>query len=412
MKSTNQEKKNIVIAGGGFAGVRAALDLDNYLHDNRDYEIILIDRKNYQTYQSGLYEAATTEHAFVGAKKVKRTVAIPFSDIFGKTRVKVLEAYIDRIDTKSGRVITDARIVPFEYLVIAMGSVADFYDIKNLDKFGFTLKTLEDAMMIRNRIEEIVTKKDEARIVVGGAGFAGTEFAGELHNLLKQECRQHEKNPDNFKITLVEAATGFLPGLSEKVSAIVGNRMIQMGVESKFATRITEAAGDHVVLNMKEKLDCDLLIWTGGVRSVRLPLDCELVQDSKDRTLTRSVLNLENYPRIFIAGDNLGFIDPKTKKSVPQTAQEAINQAKTVARNIYRQIRGKPAASYIPGPIRYIIPASGKFAVLYSPNLIVAGFWGWVIRKFADLQYFFSVLPLYKALAYWLFENKIFMKND
>jgi NADH dehydrogenase len=408
----NFEKKNIVIVGGGFAGVRAALDLNNYLHDSHEYEIILIDRKDYQTYHAGLYEAATTEHELVAAKKVKRTVAIPYSDIFGKTKVKVFKAYVDRIDTKDGKVITDSRVLPFDYLVIAMGSVADFYGIPNLDKYGYTLKSLEDAIMIRNRVEDLVVKKDSAQIIIGGGGFAGAEFAGELHNLLKHECRDHGKDINKFKILVVEGGPSFLPGLSDKVSGIVSSRLAQMGIQSRFSSLITDVGSDHVTINMKERLESDLLIWTGGVRSCELPVDCQLERDKKNRTVTNPGLNLKNCPNIFVAGDNLCFVDPITNKIMPQTAQEAINQAKFVARNIYRSIRGKSLVPYHAGPVRYVIPVTGKFAVMYSPNLIISGFWGWVIRKLADLRYFMSVLPWSKALGYWLFENRIFIKND
>ncbi|OGE79974.1 MAG: hypothetical protein A2660_02660 [Candidatus Doudnabacteria bacterium RIFCSPHIGHO2_01_FULL_45_18] len=408
----NQEKKNIVILGGGYAGVRAALDLNNYLHDSSEYEIILIDRQDYQTYYSGLYEAAATEHALVDAKKVKRTVAIPFTEIFSKTRVKVFKAFIDRIDIAEGKVITDSRIMPFDYLVVAMGSVADFYGIPNLDKYGFTLKSLEDAIMIRNRVEELVVKKDSGQIIIGGGGFAGAEFAGELHNLLKHECQQHQKDPNNFKILVVEGGSNFLPGLSDKVSAIISHRTAQMGIEAKFSTLITEAGSGYVILNLKDRMECDLLIWTGGVKSCRLPVLINLERDKKDRTLVEPVLNLKNYPQVFVIGDNACVTDPKTKKATAQTAQEAINQAKYTAKNIYRSITQKPLLPYHAGPVRFIIPVTGKYAVFYTPNLIIAGLAGWVVRKLADLRYFSSILPIFTALKFWLFENKIFMKND
>ncbi len=411
-KQTTQEKKQIVILGGGFAGVRAALDLDDYLHDDENYEIILIDRKDYQCYHAGLYEAATTEHTLVAARKVKRTVAIPFSDIFPHTKVKVYKAYIERIDTVSGKVVTDSKIIPYDYLVVAMGSMADFYDIPNLDKYGYTLKNLEDAIMIRNRIEDLVMKNDQGQIIIGGGGFAGVEFASELHNLLKHECRDHQKDPSKFKILIVEGGTNFLPGLSEKVSGMVASRMAEMGVESKFSSLITEVGSDFVMLNMKDRMPADLLIWTGGVRSCVLPVDCALEHDKKDRTLTLPSLNLGHCTNIFIIGDNLCMVDPMTKKMVPQTAQEAVHQGKLAAKNIYRMIKNKTLLPYHPTSLRYVIPVGGKFAIMYSPNLIISGFWGWVIRKAADLRYFMSVLPIWKALGYWLFENNIFMKND
>lgn len=414
MKQNLVEKKNIVILGGGFAGVPAALELANYLKENDDYEIILVDKKSYQTYHAALYEAASTEHGLVEAKKVKRTVTIPYSDIFANTAVKVFKAYVDTINLKDGKIITDSRILSYDYLLVSLGSIADFYGIPGLDKYGFTLKSLDDAVMIRNRVEEIVLKKDEATIIIGGGGFAGAEFVGELHGLILHECGHHNKNCENYKLIVVEGASGFLPGLSEKVSKLVLERIDKMGIKTQFSTLITEAGKDYVVLNNKERIDCDLLVWTGGVRSCRLPLstDSVLERDKKDRTPVSEFLNLKNFERVFIAGDDACVLDPATKKPLPQTAQEAMSQGKHAAKNIFRAIRGRSSLPYRPGPTRFVIPVSGRYAILYTPNLIVSGFLGWLIRRFADLRYFLSILPFWKALGYWMFENRIFMKND
>lgn len=411
-KFSNQETKNILVLGGGFAGVRAALDLAEYYKHNDEYQIIVIDRKDYQTYNSALYEAATAEDSMVAAKQVKNAVTIPFETIFSRSKVKFHKAYIESIDLENGQVTTDSRILPYDYLVIAMGSIADFYGIPGLDKYGFTLKSLEDAIMIRNRVEDIMSKKDAATFVVGGGGFAGAEFAGELYNLIQIEARQHQRDPKNFKLMIVEGAPTLLPGLSERVAAILGDRLKNKGIEMRFSTLITEAGKDHVMLNKTDRVDCDLLVWTGGVRSCRLPVVQNLERDKKDRTQTTDNLNLKEYPRVFIAGDNLCYTDPRSKKLIPQTAQEAIRHGTHVARNIFRLEQKKDLMPYSQGPSRYVIPVSGKFAVFYSPNLIVSGFAGWIIRKLADLRYFMSILPFFKAVRYWLFENRMFAKND
>ncbi len=413
MKPQTEEKRNIVILGGGFAGIRCALDLGHLLAYDEQYEIVLVDKKDYQTYYSGLYEAATTEHGLVEAKKVKSTVAIPFDEIFAHTKVKVFKAYIDSIDLDNGKVVTDSRILPFDYLVVAMGSVADFYGIPGLDKYSFTLKSLDDAIMIRNRVEELVTKKDAATFVIGGGGFAGAEFAGELYNLIHKECVHHDKNPANFKLIVVEGGTNYLPGLPENVSKQVGQRLSSIGIEAKFSTLVTEAGKDYIVLNKTEKISCDLLVWTGGVRSCKIPLlDCVLESDKKDRVMVTDFLNLKKYPNVFVAGDNGCFIDPVTKRPVTQTAQEAVHQARLVSKNIYRLIKFKPLLPYHPGPIRFVIPVSGKHAILYTPYIVVGGFLGWLIRRAADLRYFLTILPITKAFRFWIFENRIFMKND
>ena len=392
--------------------MRAALDLHNYLHDNNSVEIILVDRRDYHTYHAGLYEAATTRHDQVEARTVKRTVAIPLADIFVKTKVKVFKGFIERIDFQNQEVVTDSRVLAYDYLVTSLGSVPDFYDIPSLDKYGFTLKSLEDAIMLRNRVEDLVVKKDAARIVIGGGGFAGVEFAGELHNLLRQECLEHGKQIENFKVMVVEGGTGFLPGLSEKLTAMVGERLSQMMIEAKLSSLITDAGKDYVVLNMKERLDCDLLVWTGGVKAMPWPSEETFEHDKKGRVMVSEFLNLPKYPNVFLAGDNACFTDPSTKRPVPQTAQEAIRQGEVAAKNVSRSLKGKQLLPYHPGPTRFIIPVSGKYAIFYTPNLIIAGKLGWLIRKLADLRYFMSVLPWVTAFKYWIFENQIFMKND
>jgi NADH dehydrogenase len=411
-QKSSGEEKNIVILGGGFAGVRAALDIASYLKNNPDYQVIIIDRKDYQTFYSSLYEAATAEHGMVEAKQVKNAVTIPLDLIFKKSKVKFFKAFIESIDLENGQITTDSRILSYDYLVIAMGSIADYYGIPNLDKYGFALKSLEDAVMIRNRVCNIITNKDSGQFVIGGGGFAGAEFAGELHNLIKHECEVHNKNHENFKLMIVEGSTALLAGLSEKVSKLVQQRLENKEIEMKFSTLISEAGRDYVVLNNKERIEIDLLVWTGGVRSCRLPTSNDVERDKKDRTPTTDFLNLKKYPRVFIGGDNLCYTDPKTKKMVPQTAQEAIRQGAHVAKNIFRMIEEKELLPYFPGPLRYVIPAAGKYAIFYTTNIILSGFTGWTVKKLADLRYYLSILPFFTALRFWLLETRLFIKND
>jgi NADH dehydrogenase len=276
------------------------------------------------------------------------------------------------------------------------------------------LKSLEDAIMIRNRVEDIVTKKGAGRIIVGGGGYAGAEFAGELHNLVKHECLVHGKDPKNFEIMIVEGGTGLIPALPSNVTKMVGDRLSGLGVQMKFSTLITEAGGSFVVLNNKEKIDCDLLVWTGGVKSTRMPGKSDVERDKKDRLVTTDFLNLKKMPNVFVCGDNLGFVDPATKRPLPQTAQEAIKQAKLVARNIFRMVKKQAILPYVPGVNNYVIPVTGKYSIYYSysKNLVVQGLLGWLIRRFVDLRYFMSILPFGTALKLWMFENMIFVKND
>ncbi|MDP4000772.1 MAG: NAD(P)/FAD-dependent oxidoreductase [bacterium] len=407
-----EEKKHIVILGGGFAGVRAALDLGEYLKHDDKYEVILVDKKDYHLYYPALYEAATAQHGLVEANRVKNAVTIPFSSIFARSKVKHFKGFIDNVDLDDGKVVTDSRIIYFDYLVTAMGSITDYYGIKGMDKFSMTLKSLDDAIMIRNRLCEIVTKNDKANVVIGGGGFTGVEFAGEVYNLLSHECGHHKKDLDKFSVTVVEGSSGYLSGLSPKVAKLAEQRLAKNNVQAKLSSFITEVGSNYAVLNEKDRLEFDLLIWTGGVRSCNLPFNEKLEQDKKGRTVVSEFLNTSRYPNVFIIGDNVCFVDKFTKKPVPQTAQEAIRQGGLVAKNIFRQVRGKDLLPYHAGPTRFVIPISGKYAVMYTKNLIISGFMGWLLRRVVDLKYFVSVLPFLKALKLWYSETDLFIKND
>jgi NADH dehydrogenase FAD-containing subunit len=121
---------------------------------------------------------------------------------------------------------------------------------------------------------------------------------------------------------------------------------------------------------------------------------------------------LKNYPNVFVGGDDACIMDPATKRSVPQTAQEAIRHGAYAAKNIFRLIKQRPLHTYQVGPTRFVIPVTGKYAILYTRNLIISGFAGWALRRAADLRYFLTILPWWTAFKYWLFENEIFVKND
>jgi NADH dehydrogenase len=411
-KNGGLEKKNILILGGGFAGVRAALDLASLFGGNDDFEIILVDRKDYHLYTPALYEAATAQHGLVEAKQVKRAMTIPFSSIFAGQKVKVFKAYIDKINLESGLVVTDSRIINFSYLLIAMGSASDYFGIPGIEKHGFGLKSLEDAIMIRNRVEDIVAKKDSGKFVIAGGGYTGVEFAGELHNLIKHECEFHKKDVSRFDITVVEGATNFIPGLPENISGLIARRLAALGVKTLFSTLVTDAVQGCVTLNNKDTVECDLLVWAGGVKSCRPPCDVDVLRDKKGRAMVSDKLNLKKYPNVFFAGDVLCLADGNGAKNPPQTAQEAIKQARVAAKNIYRMATYKPPLSYLSSANPYVIPVSGKYAIFYTKDMVISGKVGWWIRRIIDLRYFIGILPITKAFKLWLFENRLFAKND
>jgi NADH:ubiquinone reductase (H+-translocating) len=412
MNYRDLEKKNIVILGAGFAGIRAALSLNDLLKDDSGHEIILVDKKDYHLYHCALYEVATTEKAAAEGKKARELATIPLGQIFSRTKVRVFKARVEDIDLDGGMVVTDSKILNYNYLLVALGSVADFNGVESFEKFAFSLKSLEDAVMIRNRISEIIAKKDSGRVIIAGAGLTGSEFSGEAALLVKHLCAKEGKDPAKFEILVVDGGTNFLPGFPENVSEIVSKRLVFAGVKSRFQSLITNATSSAVTINNREELECDLLVWAGGVKSAKLKALSLLERDKKDRVAVTEFLNLRKYPRVFWAGDSALVLSDSSAKPAPQTAYEAIAQGNMAAKNIFRMIQKKPLVPYLSQSLRFVIPLSGKFAAYYSPNLVFSGFFGWLLRRVIDLRYFLSILPFGSALLLWFKENRVFVKND
>lgn len=409
----NVEKKQIVILGGGFAGVRAALDLSELIKENPGYQIVLVDKKDGQVYHPALYEAATTEHDLVEARKVKQAVSFPYTEVFKNSNVVCLKAYVEDIDFENGLVQTESGPRSFTYLVIALGSQPNYYGIPDLTKYAFPLKTFEDAIMIRNRVADIVSKKDKATIIIGGAGVSGVEFAAELRGLIKLLSKKYGKTPSAYKILMVEGATDFLPNLTVKASEAVSDRLRdKFQIETQFSTLVTEAGNGFVVLSNREKVGCDLLVWTGGIKSVRLPAFSLLERDKNDRLVVTDCLNLKKYPNVFVAGDLAAFKNMDTKKGLPQTKAEAVSQGSHVAKNIFRMIAREAPIAYSAKLRGYAFQVGGKYAVYHSRDLIMSGRIAWLIKRWKDWMYLRSVLPFPKAVKIWVTGSEIFTKND
>lgn len=406
------EKRQVVILGGGFAGVRSALDLAEGLKGS-EYQVLLIDRRDSQVYHPSLYEAATTEHGLVDPRKVKQAVTLPYSAIFRNRGVVFLKAYVEDIDFDRGLVRTDSGEISYAYLLVALGSQPNYYGIPELPEHAFPLKTFEDAIMIRNRLADILNKRESGRIIVGGAGVSGVEFAAELRGLVRHLSAKHGRRPENYQIVMVEGATDFLPNLTEKAAQAVSARLKdRFNIETRFSTLITEAGSGYVTLNNRERLDCDLLVWTGGIRSVRLPAFSALERDKTDRIVVTENLNLKKHPNVFFAGDMTGLRNWETKKPLPQTKTEAISQGRHAAKNILRMIdRGRPLP-YSSTQSGYAFQVGGRYAVYHSKDLIMSGWLAWLIKRWKDWLYLRSVMPFSKAAKVWIIGSEIFIKND
>ncbi|MBM3257384.1 MAG: NAD(P)/FAD-dependent oxidoreductase [Candidatus Liptonbacteria bacterium] len=421
-------KKNVVVLGAGFGGLRAAELLAKKLRKARltdRYEVILVDRSEYQTYTPLLYEIATTSKETANACELLSVATYPIRSLVKSLPVTFLAKEIKEIDAEKGVIrFGDIDELPFEHLLLALGAETNYFDIPGLKDHALPLKTFIDAMKIRDKVWMLAMEGQKIiRIIVGGAGPSGVEIAGEF----KAWCGELEKELQacSLEVILVEGAPTVLPGFDARVVDQTTIRLKNLGVEILTNEKITSVDKETVVLGSGRNLPYDVCLWTGGVKGSsllrELPLELDprgrpLVNDTMEcKALTNSIL----HSKIYGIGDAVCFIDPRTQKPIPGIARAAIDQGTVAANNIFEEIQQKESGirnhelcKYVPGDFPYVVPIGGKFALAKIGPVIIRGFFGWVLKGLVELNYLLSIMSLFRALKIWFKGLKIFIQND
>ncbi len=419
-----QDKKTILIVGAGFAGFNAAVKLSAALtkKQKEQFEIAIIDRNDYHLYHPNLYELATSEEDFSTIEQMKHSVAVPMKKYL-PADINCISGEISAIDHKAKKIkLANGKEINFEYLVLSLGSKTDCFNIKGLEENSIGLKNIQDALRIRSMAESLVEKhrmdmnKPLIRFVIGGGGFTGVELAGEMANLIEILSWKYDYPLEKLEIVIVEGMSHLLNGLAEKVSHMVYERLKDLAVRVHIHTGnfISEATDKHIVINNGEVMNYDMLIWTGGVRSVELPFTdkTSLQIDNKSRVAVDAKLMVKGAANIFALGDN-AMVLGKDGRPLPQTATQAISQADYVAAAIAALVSNEEVKNFEPIESSYIIPVCGKWAVLHLANgFTMYGFWPWIIRQFADLRYFMRLMPFWQAVKLVWFDTEMYIRND
>lgn len=389
--------KRIIVLGGGFAGIAAILRIKK-IFKNKEISITLIDRNSYHLFTPSLYEVATSEEP-------SKNIAIPLHEIF-PDKINIVKSNIKNIDTKN-RFVTVPDDVRYNYdqLIIALGSEPAFYDIEGLRQYGTALKTLESSVEIKEKIKEKYHEKVLSgkimKIIVGGGGFTGTEFAAELTEYRKKLSAHHKKPVENLKITVIQGPESLLKELDAKVSRIAKNRLEREDVELCFGSHIKKVEKNILETDNGRKHDFDILIWTGGVRASSVISESGFKTNGKGQVSVDDKMLIFGFKNVFAVGDAAELADPHTNKPAPGVVKIAIEEGKIAGENAARSVLGKELISYKYRHWGYIIPIKGKFAVCELIWFRIVGFWGWILQQMVFLHYLLEILPVSKALRRW-----------
>lgn len=412
-------KPCIVILGAGFGGLRAAKLISQKLKSGRiDCEIILIDRNDYQTYTPTLYEAATTSKETANYLELKKLVTFPVEELIRNTGIKFIHSEVESLDLVGGDIhCTNGEKLKFNYLVLAPGSETNYFGIPGLKENSLAMKTFMDSLKIRDVVLEKISEKGKIDVIIGGGGSSGVELAGEIKSWLC-ELEKEKKCKANLKI--IEAAPTVLPGFSAKVIKEAEKRLKFLGVEVISNEAIAKADKNKVILKTGNEIYYEVLIWTGGTKASDLLSAMPLKLEKRGRVEVAGGMeclpqtsDLKLYGKIYGLGDTVCFYDPKTQKPIPGVARAALSQASIVAHNIFCDLKGsKKHKEYRPMDYPYIIPIGGKWAIAKIGPLVIAGFFGWILKGLVELNYLLSVMQFWKAIKLWFKGLKIFIQND
>ena len=392
-----------MIVGGGFAGVSAGLTLSRNLP--KGYSLTFIDRNPFHTFTPSLYEVANSEEP-------QKNIAIPFSEIFPKI-VEIVKGEIDKVDIKNKKLnIKNGREVNFDYLIVALGSESAFYGISGLAEFSFSLKTVADAVKIKDEIHKLCDQKalkgEKVNIIVGGGGFAGTELAAEILCYDDFLSKEHKVDRKLFDVFIIQGSDKLLKELDEDVSNIATNRLKRLGANFIFGSHIKEVKKnelatdkDDLPAGKAEKFKFDILIWTGGVKANSLLAGSGLALSKSGQVPVNEYLQIKENPNIFAVGDIAEFTDVATQKKAPGVAQVAQEQGKIAGENVVNLIENKSLKPYKLRHFGYLIPLKGRYAVFTSGMLHIKGFLGWIIQQVIFLRYLLEILSFPKAFRRW-----------
>lgn len=388
--------REIVILGGGFAGVSAAVHLKNKIKEEAG--ITLIDKNSYHLFTPSLYEVATSEEP-------QKNISIPFTQILG-TKVRIVKGRAHSIDLYNKLIRFDNGMnYSFDYLILALGSQPAYFDIEGLEKYSLPLKTLENGVEIKNKINKIYQEKIAAgkniRVIVGGGGFSGTEFAAELTQYRQRLSLRHNLPKDKFQITLIQGSSCLLKELDEKVSKIAEQRLKKENIELCFGARIKKVEEGVLETDDLKTHKFDVLIWTGGVKANSVLTDSGFKVNGRGQVSVDQNMQVIGHPDIFAAGDVAEFADPLTNKPVPGVAQVSEDEGKIAAENVYRSLKEMDLVAYKYWHAGYIIPIKGRFAVVDFKKFRLAGFFGWVLQQLVFLYYLLKILSIKKAFKKW-----------
>ena len=376
-------KEKVLVVGGGFAGVKAALDLSG---DDRFEVTLLTSHDNFRYYPT-LYHVAT------GGSRAN--ASIPLKSIFAGSKVELKHGTAHTIDRKAKTVTTkDGETYAYDTLILALGVVTNYFNIPGLKELSFGVKSIDEVERLKAHLHDQLMSehKPDLNYVIVGAGPTGIELAGALPDYLKKLMELHGIEHRSIHIDLIEAAPRLLPRLPKDAANKIGNRLKRKGVKLYLGKVVQGETANELTVSGKP-IQSHTVIWTAGTANNPFFSENNFVMTGNHKVATDVFLQAE--PDIFVLGDN-------ANTPFSGLAQTAVFDGRYVADNLKRKLNGKQMKSYgIRQPIT-VIPVGEGWAAVIRGQIRVYGWLGWLLRQAADAWAFHDYEPWIQAGRQWL----------
>ena len=365
----------IVILGAGYGGLITAVRLQKMLGAN-EAEVVLVNKNDYH------YETTWLHEASAGTLHHDR-VRYDITSVIDRHKVEFVQGNVVEINKEEKKVILEKGEVNYDYLVVALGAEPETFGIKGLKEFAFGITNVNSARQIREHIEyQFATytieeeKKDERlTIVVGGAGFTGIEFLGELANRIPELCQEYDVDFNKVRVVCVEAAPTVLPGFDPDLVDYAVSALERKGVEFMIGTAIKECTPEGIIVAKGEsetmEIKAGTVVWAAGVRGSSI-IEKSGFEAMRGRVKVQPDLRVPGFEDIFIIGDCSLIINEEINRPYPPTAQIAIQQGEVVAKNVTALVRGKEELENFKPDIKGTVCSLGEddaIGVVYGKKL-------------------------------------------
>lgn len=377
-------KPRVLILGGGFGGMYAALEFERALARGADLDVTLVNRDNFFLFTPMLHEVAASDLDITNivspVRKLLRRVTFFHGDI------ESIDLATKRVGLSHGHE-EHCHSLPYDHLVLALGSTTNFFNLPGLAERALTMKSLDDAIFLRNRMIANLEEADFEccaplrapllNFVVAGGGFAGVETIAGMNDFLREAVRFYPRlREDMLRVILVHPGKMILPELGEKLGTYAQRKLIERNVEIHSNCKVTAVTDREVTLSDGTTVTTNTLVWT-AVTSPNSLLDTLPCTKARGRVLVNEYLEVPEWPGVWALGDCAVVPNRNTGKPHPPTAQHALREGKVAAQNVLAAIRGDRKKPFLFSTLGLLAPIGKRTGVANILGVNFSGFIAW-----------------------------------